>query len=275
MRLVALAFVATVGLVSGSIDWTFGDLRYSVANVTMRHWVLVPMVAPACAQGGESGGYPCHAASIAKVNTAVGSDQSGSIDAIIATGAFNLGAGNAILVAVRAGQPGGQSWPPTITDTAGDSFTLINTASNNPNSQVSCWLGKNTGSNVSNVVTASFAGTWYFAAIATVQYSGVDKVAPLDTSATGTSPGATSVTSGSFTTTKAKEVLVAAASPDASGGTFTAGSGYTVEVADSGTALAIEDRIVNSIQTGATASISYSASQPWGICVAALKAAGQ
>jgi hypothetical protein len=58
-RLAGLAAVAFVGLVAGSVDWSFGDLRYSVADVTIRHWAVVPMVKVACAHGGESGGFPC------------------------------------------------------------------------------------------------------------------------------------------------------------------------------------------------------------------------
>lgn len=62
-QILAAGLVALAALAGASIDFKDGDLRYSVANRTLRGWELVEAAhlwSPACAGGFiRSGGFPC------------------------------------------------------------------------------------------------------------------------------------------------------------------------------------------------------------------------
>src|SRR6185312_9506492 len=62
-RLLVSLTVALAVFVGVSFNWTAGDSRFGVANMTVRHWSLVPeliIIKPACAAGFiKSGGGPC------------------------------------------------------------------------------------------------------------------------------------------------------------------------------------------------------------------------
>lgn len=62
-RAAVLAIAALVAAFVGSVDLRYGDLRYSIDNLTMRHWSVVTdniLFNKGCAAGFlPSGGYPC------------------------------------------------------------------------------------------------------------------------------------------------------------------------------------------------------------------------
>ncbi len=204
---------------------------------------------------------------LASVNTTTGS-STGSVSSLAAAAASHT-TGNLLVVSVRLGNTVTVS---SITDTAGNlSYTK---ATNNTNS--SCgpneiWYAKNITGNAANVVTAHLSGSSPFVAVFVRQYSGADPTSPLDQVATGDGTGGT-VTSGTFTTTTADEVIFAHSCVGALGVTYTAGTGYGNVTQDANNMSAIEDKIVSSIQTGATASFTLSNGAGNSILVATFKA---
>jgi hypothetical protein len=94
------------------------------------------------------------------------SDSSGTSTA---TGAFTLTAGNHVYVWFSREAADGS---PTIADTAGNTYTLIeNVASSNGDQWISHWYCANAAGNASNVVTVSHASAAY-RAVSARQYSG-------------------------------------------------------------------------------------------------------
>ncbi|MBX4199967.1 hypothetical protein KW790_00690 [Candidatus Parcubacteria bacterium] len=213
-------------------------------------------------------GIPRALAAIAYVNT-----SSFYID--VANTVFNFPAlsvttGNTLVVYVRNGT---DNTTPTITDTAGNTFTEVTgaVATRAVDDQSRMWVATNVTGNAADVVHVTFGGTVNFIGGQVRQYSGVVSSSPSD-AAFGTSGGpANTGTSPSFTTTQADEVVVACVT------TVTPTENYSVGTiggvaatnlaqfpgADSG-ALACEDRIVSSIQTNQTATINWdSAPASW------------
>jgi hypothetical protein len=89
----------------------------------------------------------------------------------------------------------------------------------------------------------------------------------LDATATGVMASGTSVTSAPFTTTQPNEVAFAVGAVDNNGISLTAGPGYTEVATDPGGQAATEQAAFTSIQTNATASMSFP-SNPGAIAVA-------
>jgi hypothetical protein len=90
----------------------------------------------------------------------------------------------------------------------------------------------------------------------------------LDVTATGTVAGGSAVTSGSFTTTQPDEVSLAVGAVNATGATFSAGTGYALVTADPGGQAAAEQQAFTSTQSGVTASMGFGSSYPGLIVVA-------
>ncbi|HEX2712770.1 MAG TPA: chitobiase/beta-hexosaminidase C-terminal domain-containing protein, partial [Candidatus Acidoferrales bacterium] len=212
--------------------------------------------------------------SIQLVNTATGSDSSGNAVPTISTNSFTANAGNFIAVVVRYGTSNNARV--TLSDTAGNGYTLARhqvEGGSSTSTAIDIYYAKNIAGATSNVITASFAPAQRLVTLISFQYSGVDPSSPLDVTAGAGAAGtaSTMATSNPFTTTSPAEVIVV-------GGTFynlntlSAGAGYTMRVSNPRTAG--EDRIVSSLQNGATATMLSNSSNRWIIVVAAFKAAG-
>lgn len=196
---------------------------------------------------------------ISFVNAANGSNNSSTAGTSIATSAFNAVAGNLLFVICRAAaDPASFS----ITDTANNTWIQIgSTTLNTGMGDSAIFYAKNISGNASNVVTAHFASAG-FSGVTCIQFSGCDTSSPLDLNVTPTNvsgSASNTVTSGSFTTAVANEVIIAAAHYDK--GNLVAGAigGTTATIPTNGDATSIcglEYRIVSAIQTTQTAAIS-------------------
>jgi hypothetical protein len=103
------------------------------------------------------------------------------------------------------------------------------------------------------------------------QYSGCDTATPYDTGNVGTASAATSVTTGSFTTALADEVIFAGYTSAGSGGQV-AGANYTIRLSNIGADSYTEDRIVAATGTY-TASFTQNSQNSW-MAAASFKQAG-
>lgn len=207
---------------------------------------------------------------IAYVNSATGSADASS--STIATTAANHTTGN-LLVAFVVWNHASNTLS-SVSDTAGNTWTRITgtDALHGTADRCEMFYAKNITGNASNTVTATFSGGAAFRRIAVVQYSGVDTTAPLD-QATKQTVTDTSITSPSFTTTSADEVIIAGMGSDM-GRNVSPGTNYTLRVDSLAVDTDVEERIVTA--TGSyTASFSWSGgSQGAWLSVATFKAAG-
>ncbi len=194
---------------------------------------------------------------IALVNTAFGTNQTASTFPSIATGAFAATAGNLIVAVARVGNAA--DLPSLLTDTAGNTYVrAISQLNSGTPATLSIWYAKNILGNGSNVVTAKFPQNEPFSGIITLQYSGADKVVPLDITT-----GANAAVTGSFSTRAGNEVIVCGASANSVTQTLTAGliggSGSTLERADGAAAaemMGVEDLLVTAVQSSITAAMT-------------------
>lgn len=215
---------------------------------------------------------------ITKVNVATGSAPSGTLGNSISTGSFNTASGNLIVVAIRFNRTTFSYSVNSVTDSAGNNYIPVTGVQTSTRDRLEIWYAKNTNSAPTNVIRANFNGPVTYRVINAIQYSGVDKTNPLDTSAiSGTVTNSTTVTSNQFTTTSNNEVIVAAAQVSSLDTVWASGPGYTKQVEDTRHIVLIEDKIVSSIQNGITASAittNKPATTLKNIIVATFKAAG-
>lgn len=200
-------------------------------------------------------------------------DYSGSLISTLSAPAFKNTAGNLLVAQCRYSATGSSS-PPTLSDTAGNTWlkAVGLDSAGDGNTGLSIFYAFQALANASNVVTAAFSPTQKNCAITISEYSGADATAQvLDAIATGngTVAGATA-TSGNFTTIDKNEVICACATW-AGDSTVTAGAGYTMEKTDAKTGY--EDKKVSSGQIGVTATMTSSLSTlKWLIVVATFRA---
>jgi hypothetical protein len=180
--------------------------------------------------------------SISLINTSSVID-SGFTTATV-TPATALTAGNLFVVVGR-----GNNVLLTPSDTAGNVFKPVGLIASALGANLYMWYAPNCLGHASNVVTLSHSSKDFCAAL-TLQYASGGY---LDVTANGTS-----LTSSALTTTIANEVIVMAADKDALATTWTAGSGFTIQVQDSSHVIVAQDKIVSSIQTAITPSLTNS-----------------
>jgi hypothetical protein len=191
------------------------------------------------------------------VQAGVGSSQ--------ATPAFNAVTGNSIIVAVSLYGP--EALPSVPTDTALNTYTLIGTSPTTPTvnvSQTNIWFyySNNITGNASNVITSSIAsGTNGYWQVVAWQISGAASGNPINTfQIGGGTTGSNAQTTAALTTTVVNTIVLAYGSTSNTGTTFTAGTGYTIEIAnsDDGGLSGCEYQQFTSIQTGIVPAITCS-----------------
>ncbi len=179
---------------------------------------------------------------ISLVNSVVGSGSGAATT--VSTSAFAATTGNLIFVVARGAANGATM---AATDTALNTYTAIGTLIDNAGlGDGKIWYAKNITGNASNVVKCTWTGgSPASRGIVALEYSGLDKVSPLDANPTAvsTTGSAGSATSGSFSTTQQNEVIIAAACYD-NGSAAAAGAigGVTANLEkDIATTVAAED----------------------------------
>ncbi len=207
--------------------------------------------------------------------SAQSNENSGVSATTIATSGTTHTAGNLLAVGCSWNVSGADPTI-TVTNTAGDTFTqvdkfqdgftLIGTAT---------FYAKNIIGNASDVVTCTLSSARTTPGISVLEFSRLNASSPLDQHVTGNTDTTSTVTSGSFTTTSAAEVIVAfgCAYTELNPQTWTAGSGYTIPTngASSFGASVGEYKIVSTTQTGVTSSLSWSVSNFMNIGVMTFK----
>lgn len=164
----------------------------------------------------------------------------------------------------------------TVADPAGNTYNFVN--SDNPPiyapELIAKYVAYNVTGFVAGAIVATYAGVPPYRRMTGIEISGTDPAATVDATANANTVSTTTVTSGTFTTAQADEIIVAAVMVEDTG-SITAGTGYTVPSGGTATGVGIEYKIVSSIQTAVTASAIYSTSNGGGsaIVVATYKAA--
>ena len=191
----------------------------------------------------------------------------------VASSATATTTGNLLVVAIRWGNVNCAGETSTaLMDTAGDTFTIVGSCAQPPDGVAEfMFVAKNITGNAANVVIATGALS-SFNTINVMEFSGLNHSTPLDQSAQG-AVNSTTVTSGSFTTTSANELLAACAEFSSTGNTFTPQSGYTLSSGskDSQGVSQCQYQIVSAIQTGVTSSMTTGSSNPAAIVVGTFK----
>src|SRR5688500_6029731 len=113
---------------------------------------------------------------ITRVNTAKAEPASEPAQASISTGTFAATAGNLIAVLIRIGGEGVVS---SITDTAGNTYTLA-TSDTSWDPNLLCYYAKNITGHATNAVTVNFSPSALYSWAFAIQYSGLNTTSPLD-----------------------------------------------------------------------------------------------
>lgn len=180
----------------------------------------------------------------------------------IASGTFNLTAGNLVVLAVRWFN--GANTITNVTDTAGNTYSTAVAQFTNNDVNMQVLYCENALGNASNEITVTFSASSAVRAICVGQYSGVKTSGSKDQDGHGSSSGGTgTATSSSMTTDTADEVIVAFSEVNQGGSnsTPTWDAGYSASREDvtnsDGCDLAFADKIVSTTQTGITPSVSW------------------
>lgn len=181
------------------------------------------------------------AQAISLINATTGSADTGA-NSLAATAA-NHTAGNLIVVGVVWSGNFTSSVP---TDTAGNTYVSTTFKANNGTTDhVEVFYAKNITGNASNIVTAHFSGSATFRRIMAYQYSGCDTTAPFTAGEGGTAVATgTSITTSTWTTATADEVLVCFMGAAGTGVSYGPASGYTMETTNLATDSNGADKIV-------------------------------
>lgn len=226
--------------------------RFLLILVPVSCWaqgVLGPiLVSPSAAGGGGT---------ITLVNHTSADNTSGTNLPTFSAGAISTTNGNMIGVCVGYLSTAGTI---TVTDTASNTYTALTAQPRfSTDYFVQFFYAKNITGNASNVVTMHQSGaTTSFPAIVVLEYSNLNTSSPADVDNKGAVSSSSPVTSQTFTTASANEAILACANT-AGSGTYVAGSGYTIQETTTHKLASVEDKIVSSIQTSVTASMSFTA----------------
>ena len=194
------------------------------------------------------------------VNAVQVQNKTGSSFSTFNLPAFNCGSNNLIVVGIAAGNAS------SVTDTAGNTYVEATNLSVSGRGDAEVWYCLKSNSNASNVITVNFSPNGAYLGLCASQYTNGGSAGFVrDIVASGQNASTNSISTSSFTTTVADEVIVAYATQATAGATFTPGSGYTIRCVTGDGTDAIEDKIVTSIQTSVVATMNSSLTFGFGI----------
>lgn len=179
---------------------------------------------------------------------------------VVSSNAFSSSTGDSLALVTRLGAASPTNCSTasaSVADTAGDTFIAIGSPFPDPGGLGYClqrFRAFGITGNASNVVTVTWNQSSPFNNIWGLEMIGVSAVDATPTGGGGTN----GATTGTFTTTFANEILFSCVGTAATGNTFTAGSGFTLNGAskDSSSVGQCQYQIVSAIQTGVTMSIT-------------------
>ena len=184
-------------------------------------------------------------------------------------------AGDFLVVACREGL--NQTATLSMTDTAGNTYTLVNSSGSggSGNRKSALFYAANINSAASNTISCNFApsvsGT---VGIVALEFAGVATSSPTDGNVTSSNSAslATSLSSGNLTTTNANDLLIYEVNASVAETTYTAGTGYTIPTNGSNGRQAVQYQIVSATGTYST-SVTWNAGAYSDGVFAAFKAA--
>lgn len=199
----------------------------------------------------------------------------------VSTGAFSAVAGNLIVVAVSIFNVGALPVGGSITDTAGNTYTLIGSSPASPtvsDGKPNIWFfySNNILGNASNIVTCNPPGSSNYSEIVAWQISGAQSGNPVNITAIGGSTTGAETTA-ALTTTLSNTIVLAYGTADNLGTTFTAAAGYTLDLGSADDTLSgCEHQAFTSIQTAIVPAITASnTSVLWQMMAVAIAGASQ
>lgn len=191
------------------------------------------------------------------------SDTSGKPFASMTTaGSLNVQAGDSLVVAVRyeSGLLTDINGEVSVQTSAGDILNYaagVSGVGDGWATQVFYVCGAI--ANPASTVTVYFGSAQAYPSIIAVQYRGLAATnSCLDARATGTVGDGPEVASESFTTTQSNELSFAVGAVNATGASFSAGTGYGMVAADAAGMMATEQEAFSSPQSGVTAAMGFS-----------------
>ena len=208
---------------------------------------------------------------IAVVNTTSGNSNTGATT-LPATAASHTTGNLLVVCCVWSGNVNAN----VPTDTALNTYVSTGQKANNGTTDHSeIFYAKNITGNASNIVTANFAASATFRRVMVYQISGCDTSAPFTVGEGGTAVAlaAAAVTTTSWTTATADEILFGGAGTSGAAATITPGTGYTNTLAKIGTDSHMEFRIVSATGTY-TAGYTSGSNQDWWLSGASFKILG-
>jgi len=202
-------------------------------------------------------------------------DESGGGHTSFSIAAYNQAAGHLIVVFTSTFE--GAGTVSSVTDTAGNTYVRVLAGQGEQNNSTNVfgqiWYAKNCLGNAANVVTVNYSASITFSWCAAVDVAGADTSSPLDTSAVNTGAASTSHTTGAYTTTSANEILFVLDMASNAGFSLNSiNNGYSVDATVLGSG-GLGHKIVSSIITAETTTVTASASVQFGTVVATFKAA--
>ena len=279
----ATKFVRTVNItlqgadeviVKSTVTWSTNSLQSNaVVEDHFYNWRPAPGAPPPPPP--PPGPPPPPPPPFAVVQTSFFGSGAANAPAIANSSPISVTAGNLLALGFRNGS--GQTVL-SVTDTAGNTFVSTPSVTNGV-AEAQIWYAKNIIANPADVITVTLSGLANSEAGYIWEIAGASTVSPLDVTAGGTNAGTSPVTSNSFSTTAASELVVALATANTQGLTFAAGPGYTLDngffpnVPAGGTFVGAEHIIYGSAQAGVTSVMTFAGPAPAfaGIAVAAFK----
>lgn len=211
---------------------------------------------------------------IVKVDAAGASDLTGTPrNSIPTSSSIAVTAGQALLVYFSWNNDSVPCANATVTDTAGNTFTLVASGtSSDTHTRMQSFIAWNTVAHASDIITAATVENMNAPLISVILYSGIKRDGnPVDIGIGGFTAFANSSTSSGFTTTQTNEVVTMGARTTSS--SITAGAGYTIIQSDVSNFHKVEHLITSVILTSSTTSFSGSTSSSWSTGTVSLKAA--
>lgn len=161
----------------------------------------------------------------------------------------------------------------TVTDSNTNSYASEGSVTAPGTSQLAVYVAKNVAANASLTVTCQPATNPGNRTIVAFDIDGANATTPVDVNgatASGTVTGGGTVTSASFTTTSANEVIIPFLLDEA-GTTISAGTGYSNLTTDGFNFQGGEEKTVSATQSGVTASFALANTSGWAIYVVSIK----
>src|SRR5439155_2623765 len=250
---------------SCTINLTFSPTAFGTQNATLTvtdNAPNSPQTASLTGTGASSTGGVVYL-----VTEAYGAYHNGSTPAsTVTSGSFAVPLG--ALIVAYCGITTSSSITPAISDTAGNVFRQVGAIVRGSGADMlAMYYASNAKGSSSDSVTCNWNSAHSNLAVMVLVYAGADPTSPLDASASGSDAGSPSTTlqTNAFSTTSASEVIVAGMAFGTGCNTAPLpGSDYTPEVnavpsGCSGPVGAVEDRVVATLQTNITASMTVSA----------------